>query len=102
MQAGKARLISHATMTMRRNGVGNGLAADSGNGRFARRINIGDDDAIRLIEGSAKFLSQSFGPGVAVRLKHGQHAIAPSRTCRGQGRTNFWWVMGIVIDQDEK
>src|SRR5437660_1154801 len=101
MDASEARLISHSAMTMRRNGVGNGLPADAGNGRLARRINIGNDDAIGLIEGSAKFLSQRLGSGVAMRLKHCQHAIAPSRTRGGQRGTNFCWMMRIVIDQQK-
>jgi len=75
--------------------------ADPGNGRLARRINVGDNNAIGLIEGSAKFLSQRLGSGVAMRLKHCQHAIAPSRTRRSKGGPNFCWMMRIIIDQQK-
>src|SRR5438046_6563635 len=81
--------------------MGNGLPANPGNGRLARGINVGDNNAIGLIESSAKFLSQRLGSGVAMRLKHCQHAIAPSRTRRGKGGPNVGWMMRIIIDQQK-
>ena len=64
-------------MTVRGYGVDDRLPADAGNGRLARRINIGDNDAIGLVKGGAKLLAQCLGARVTVRLKHCQHAIAP-------------------------
>src|SRR5207248_10838733 len=101
MDTGEARLISHAAMAMLRNSIGNGLPADPGNGRLARRINVGDNNAIGLIESSAKFLPQRLGSGVAMGLKHCQHAIAPRRTRRGEGGPNFCWMMRVIIDQQK-
>src|SRR4029077_15893063 len=75
--------------------------ADPGNGSLARRIDVGDNNAIGLIESSAKFLSQRLGSGVAMRLKHCQDAIAPSLTRRGEGGPNFCWMMRIIIDQQK-
>src|SRR5207248_4781316 len=95
MDTGEARLITHAAMAMLRHSIGNGLPADPGNGRLARWINVGNDNAIGLIEGGTEFLSQGLGPGVAMRLKHCQHAIAPSRSRRGQRRPNFCRMMRI-------
>src|SRR4029077_7760824 len=101
MDVSETRLISHTAMTMRGNGIGNGLPADAGKGRLACGINVGDNNAIGLIEGRAKFLSQRLGSGVAMRLKHCQHAIAPSRTRGGEGGPNFCWMMRIIVDQQK-
>src|SRR5205807_9929204 len=71
------------------------------NGSYAPTTHNHDTQQIGLIEGSAKFLSQRLGTGVAMRLKHSQHAIAPSRTRRGKGGPNFGWMMRIIIDQQK-
>ena len=51
----ETRLITHAAMTVSHDFVGNRLAADARNRRFARRINVGHNHAIGVVEGAAKF-----------------------------------------------
>ena len=50
----ETRLIADAAMTMRDDLIHDRLAADAGQGRFARGINVGDDNAIGVIEGAPK------------------------------------------------
>ena len=55
MEPIQPRLITHAAMSVRDDFVGNRLPADSGNRRFARRINVSHDHAIGIIESAPKF-----------------------------------------------
>src|SRR5262249_12179641 len=101
MHAHKTRLISHSAMTVRQYGIGDGLTADSGNRRLARRINIGDDDAIGLIKGGAKLIAQRLGARVAMWLKHCQHPLASGRTRCRQGGADFRGMMRVIVDQQK-
>src|SRR5205085_12618830 len=51
------RLIGNAAMSVRYDFISNHLATHSGNGRFVRSVNVGDHDAVRLIEGASEFLA---------------------------------------------
>ena len=101
MQPIEPRLIGHAAMSVRDDLIDDRLPADAGNRRFARRINVGHDDTIGVIEGRAKFLPQRLGPRIAMRLKHRQDAFAPGRF-RGRERgANFGRMMRVVVDQQK-
>src|SRR5689334_18007367 len=101
MHAHKTRLISHTAMTVCQYGIGDSLATDSGNGWLARRINIGDNDAIGLIKGGAKFITQRLGTRVAMRLKHCQYPLASRGTGCRQGRADFRGMMCVIVDQQK-
>ena len=70
MQPFQPRLIDHTGMSVLLDFVRDGLSADPRNRRFTGGIDIRNDDAVGVIEGRAKFFSQSFGAGIPVRLKH--------------------------------
>ena len=86
MHAHKTRLVSHTAMTVRRYRIGDGLAADSRNGRLARRINIGDHHTVGIVEGAPKFAAQRFCARVAMGLEHRQDALPAGRARGGEGR----------------
>ena len=95
------RLVTGAAMPVRGNFIDDRLAADSGQRRFTRRIDIGHDHAVGVIKSTAEFLAQRLRARVAMRLKHGQHAVAPDRLRRCEGRANFGGMMRVIIDEQE-
>ena len=76
MQPVQPRLIGRAAMSVRDHFIDDRLSADSRNRRFARRINVRDEDAIGIVEGRAKFFPQCLRARIAVRLEHRQDAFA--------------------------
>ena len=70
-------------------------------GGFARRINVGDNNAIGVDRRRAKFLSQRLGSRVAMRLKHCQHAFAPGRSRGREGGPDFGRMMRVIIHQQK-
>ena len=57
MRALESKLVARSAMAVFHDFIDNRLPADSGNRRFARRINIRHHHAIGLIEGAAKLLA---------------------------------------------
>ena len=72
-----------------------------GNGRLTRRINVGDDDVIGVVECRAKFDAQRFGPRIAMRLKHRQHAFATGGFGGRERGADLRRMMGVIIDEQK-
>ena len=88
MQPIESRLISRTAMSVRDDFIHDRLSADAGNRRFARRINVGDDDAIGIVKRAAEFFAQRLRARIAMRLKHRRgracgRSISRSRASRG-------------------
>jgi hypothetical protein len=88
-------------MSMLRDRVGNRLTGYSWQGRLTRRVNVGDDDMIGVVECSAKFEAQRLGPGIAMGLKHRQHAFATGGFGGRERGTDLRGMMGIIIDEQK-
>ena len=97
----KARLITDGAMPMRCDCVGDSFAADFWERRFARRINVGHDDTIGVIERAAEFFGQRLGARIAMRLKHGEYAFASHRARGLKGRFDFSGMMPVIVHQKE-
>ena len=88
-------------MAVLRDRVGDRLAANARQGGFARRVNIGDDDMIGVVESRAEFVPQRLGAGIAMRLEHRQDAFAAGRA-RGRERgANLGRMMRVVVDEEK-
>ena len=76
MYALQPRLISHGAVAMGYDLINNRLSADVRKRRFTRRINVGDNNAVGIIESSPEFAPQRLCPRVTMRLKHRENPIA--------------------------
>src|SRR4030095_2164547 len=77
-------LIADTVMPMRNDFINDDLSGHSRDRRFARSINICHDHVVRIIERATKFLSQCLGARITVRLKQGEHTLAPDRSRRSE------------------
>src|SRR5438552_16296007 len=66
----KTRLITHAAMSVTRDFVSDGCATDAWDRRLARWIDIGHNNAVCVIKGVSKFMTQRFGSRKTMWLKH--------------------------------
>ena len=74
------------------------LAGHTGNRFFAGRIDIGDEDAIGLVEGSAELLLESERARIAVGLKHHQHTLPAAGASGRDGGGNLGRMVPVVVD----
>ena len=88
-------------MAVRDDFIDDRLSADARERRFARRINIGHDNAIGVIESAPKLLPQRFRPRIAMRLKHRQDAIAPGRFRGRERRANLGRMMRVIVHEQK-
>ena len=86
---------------MTRDFVSDGLATDARDWRLARGIDVGHNNAVCVIKGASKFMTQRFGSRKAMRLKHRQYAFAARRFCRLERSANFTGMMRVIIDQQK-
>ena len=99
MQPIQPRLIRDAAMSMRRDFVGDGLAGDSLERRFACRINIGHNHAIGVIESAPELAPQRLGARITMRLEHREHPVAASGFRGGEGRGNLGGMMCVIVHE---
>src|SRR6266542_154982 len=88
-------------MSMLGNFILNSCTANSGNRNFNRGIYVRHDNVVSIIEGAAKFIPQRFRARITMRLKHGQHAPATSRSRGFQRRPNLGGVMVVVVNKQK-
>src|SRR5882724_5042106 len=61
---------NHLAMAVRAQAKHEMVAVDALDWRFARRIDLGDDDSVGIVEAGAEFLEQRLQAGEAMRLHH--------------------------------
>ena len=67
--------------------------------RLARRIDVGHEQHIGVIEGAGEFVHQIIRPRVAMRLKQSDYAPVRSADARrAQGRFDLRRVVTVVVD----
>ena len=101
MNAVEPRLIAHPAMSVLRNLIGDRLAADAGDRRFTRSVDIRHDHVIGVIESAAKFLAQRFGARETMRLEHRQDAVSARRFGGGESGANFRRMMRVIVHQQK-
>ena len=101
MQPIEPRLIADAAMAVRDDFIDDRLPADAGKRRFARRINVGHDDAVGVVESAPELAPQRLRARIAMRLKHRQHAIAPGRARGRERRANLGRMMRVIVHQEK-
>src|SRR4051812_40595318 len=94
-------LVDNATMAMSDHLLDDRLPADSWKRLLTRGINISHDHPVRVIKGRSKFTTQRFGSRIAMRLEHGQNAVASSGFGGGQSGANFSRMMCVIIHEEE-
>src|SRR2546421_1395411 len=77
--------------------VGDHLSAHTRHWGFVGTVNVGNHDAVCLIECFTEFFAQQFRSGIAMRLKHGEHTFAANRLRRFQRRLDFGRMMPVII-----
>src|SRR5215471_16622392 len=75
-----------------------GFSGNPGNRRFAGRVDIGDDQQVRLVESPCELLPQMLRAGVAVRLEEHQQTVKFTAACRFERGPDFGGVMAIIVD----
>ncbi len=101
METIQPRLIAHAAMAVRDDFIDDRLSADAGKRRFARRVNVGHDDAVGVIESAPELAPQRLGPRIAMRLKHGQNAITSGGFRGRERRANLGGMMRVIVHEQE-
>ncbi len=97
----QTRLITDPAMTVRRDFIGDRLAANSGNRRFAGGINIGHHHAVGVVESLAKFLAPALWCANidAVETSSARACVCgPGRLQRG---ADLGGMMRVVVHQQE-
>ena len=74
------------------------ITVDTGNRCFARRINIGDDNGVGIVETRAEIFEQIFDTGVPVRLHHRDNVTLCAGTGGGEDGGNFHGMMTVIVD----
>ena len=95
------RLITHAAMTVRRDFIRDRLARDPRQRFFACWINIGNHDALGVIERAPELTLQRFRPRVAMRLEHRQDSLASRCSRCGERRGNFRRMMRVIVHEQK-
>ena len=83
----------------RTDGLGKLFAGDAFDRRFARRINFGDHQNIRLIERAAEIVPKRLRARVAVRLKKNQQPLVAAAARRFERGADFGRMMAVIVDQ---
>src|SRR6266436_7155379 len=83
------------------NGVYQGFARHTGNGRFARRVNIRQHENVGLVESAAEFVPQVLRARVAVWLKENEQAMELAAARSFERRTNLRRVMAVVVNHGD-
>src|SRR5574342_1057028 len=71
---------------------------DPGDRRFARRIDVGHDQHVGVVEGRQELVMQVERPSVAVGLEHDNASAREALAGGGQGRADLRRVMTVVVD----
>ena len=96
------RLVRNALLPgLLRDGIHDRLPAHSRNRLFARRINVGEEKQICLLEGAAKFILERLCARVAMRLEHCEHAFAPRAASTRERGAYFRWMVPVVVHNHE-
>ena len=101
VDAGQPRLITDTGVAVLGNFIGNNLAGDSWNWRFASGVNIRNHNPIRIVESGAEFLAQCSRSGIPMRLKHGQDTFPAGPARSRDGGANLRRMMGVIINQQK-
>ena len=72
-----------------------------GKRRFARRINVGHHHAVGVVESAPELAPQRFGPRIAMRLEHRQHALASGGSRGRERRANLGGMMRVIVHQQK-
>src|SRR5215470_8751916 len=81
--------------------LGQAPGMDPGDRRLARRIDVGHEQHVGVVERRQKLVVEVERPGVAVRLEH-DHAAAREALAGGrQRRPDLRRVMAVVVDQQD-
>ncbi len=79
--------------------LGQAGSRNTGQGRFAGRVDVGDDQDVGLVERAGEPVEQIAGSRVAMGLE-GHHDAAPKGALRGiEGCLDLGGMMTIVVDQ---
>ena len=73
------------------------LPGNARDGLLARRVDVHDDDPVRLVECGEELLEQVLGARVPVGLEHADHPAAERRLGRGQCRADLGGMMAVVV-----
>src|SRR5262249_33884857 len=74
------------------------FAGHSGNGRFAGRINIQDENAVGIGEGGAEFVKQVTRASVAVWLGDDVDALETALPSSSQGGANLGGMVAVIVN----
>ena len=97
----ETRLVGNGAMAVLGNRIRDRLAGHTRQRRFARGVNIGNNDVIGVVEGASKLVPQRLGAGITMRLEHGQDAFASGRA-RGRERgADLGRMMRIIVDEEK-
>src|ERR1700736_4152893 len=92
---------NHLAMAMRAQAEHEVVAVDALDWRFARRIDLGDDDGVGIVEAGAEFLEQRLQAGEAMRLHHGDDLAVDGLPRRLEYRCDLDGMVAIVVDHGD-
>src|SRR6476660_9506644 len=91
--------VLSALMSVTLDSAGQYLGADAFDRRFARRINIHDQQNVRVVEGAGELIHEIGRPRITMRLKeHDDAATWRADAGSAQRRFNFCRMMPVVVD----
>src|SRR5262245_3077293 len=74
---------------------------DAWNGCLARGVDVHDDEHVRLIEGGQELSVEMVRTGVAMGLKHRDHAPVEPRLSGSQCCADLRWMMPVVVHHQD-
>src|SRR5690349_5816436 len=83
------------------NGAGQGFAGHAGDGGLARRIDVGQDENVCLIEGAAEFVPKMLRARVAMRLEEHEQAIELAAAGGAKRGANFRRMMAVIVNNGD-
>ena len=93
--------VRNAAMPVGANRLHQGLAGRSGDWLFARRVHVGDEKDVGLVERAREIVEEELGARVPVGLEGDDDAPVESALGCIEGRLDLGGVVAVVIDDDD-